>query len=264
MEKDIIDIITEKQFIELSSVEREELQEFCANEDEYNHLRDVMLGVNSLTFEKVSPKKETKQKLDDLFNETYPKVAPVWYMSVLAVVVPKEKTILQQPLLKVAAVCLLILLAYPIFNNDVVTEENQIAELTEVNKEDNALNEGEIESEVESLSEDVATNEQPKVDEDLILPSDQPESFGSDTRTVSPPISSGLTISDIVAGPTTVLTGTTSLGSNTTTFTATGAAAPGVNHPDGIFDASGDLSAVSSSTSAAETPDVFDLLTPTF
>lgn len=121
MKKDLIDTIMEKEFHELNAAELEEIQEFCATEEEFNQAREVFISVEAMTFEQPTPKAETKQRLDELFVQTYPKVAPIWYMSVAAVIVPKEKPIYRQPLMQIAAIGLLFLLVYPVWNADVVT-----------------------------------------------------------------------------------------------------------------------------------------------
>lgn len=123
MKKDLIDTIMEKQFHELNSAEREEIQEFCATEDEFNQAREVFISVEAMNFEQPTPKVETKQRLDELFVQTYPKVAPIWYMSLAAVVVPKEKPFYRQPLMQIAAIGLLFLLVYPMWNSEVLTEK---------------------------------------------------------------------------------------------------------------------------------------------
>ncbi|MFT6243603.1 MAG: hypothetical protein ACJA0U_000933 [Salibacteraceae bacterium] len=129
MEKDLVDIIMEKSYIELSANEKAELNEYCGSESEYNQMRDVFQGVEGMKFESFTPKKETKESLDSLFDSSFPKVAPIWYMSVLATIVPKEKVVYRQPLVQIAAIGLLIFLAYPFFNSDVAGEVPQFAEV---------------------------------------------------------------------------------------------------------------------------------------
>lgn len=129
MEKDLVDIVMEKSYIELSAGEKAELNEFCNSESEYNQLKDVFLGVEMMQFDAPTPKKETKESLDSLFDSTHPRVTPVWYMSALAVIIPKEKSIHRQPLLQIAAVALLIFIAFPYFQTDVQDSSPQLAEL---------------------------------------------------------------------------------------------------------------------------------------
>lgn len=241
MEKDIIDIVTEKEYIELTSVEREELREFCSTEDEYNQLRDVMLGIGSISFESHTPKKESKQKLDDLFNEAYPKVAPVWYMSVLATIVPKEKSFIQQPLLKVAAIAILALLVYPMFNQDVVSTTEQIALVENADSETSDLSEG-----VEELNK--VSEPQPNESEEVVI-----------VESVDAPGSNNQTVAAVEGADVPTIT---SLGA-TTAFTSAAGAAPGFDHPDGVFGAD-EFDNEVYAASIAETPDVLDLLTATF
>ncbi|NRA11632.1 MAG: hypothetical protein HRT57_06735, partial [Crocinitomicaceae bacterium] len=128
MEKDLVDIIMEKSYIELSANEKAELGEYCSSESEYNQMKDVFHGVEMMQVEIPTPRKETKESLDSLFDSSFPKAAPVWYMSALAVIVPKEKAVHRQPLLQIAAIGLLAFLAYPFFNSDVVGEVPQFAQ----------------------------------------------------------------------------------------------------------------------------------------
>ena len=129
MEKDLVDIVMEKSYIELSTDEKVELGEFCNSESEYNQLKDVFLGVEMMQFETPTPKKETKESLDSLFDSTHPRVAPIWYMTILAFAVPKEKSIHRQPLIQIAAIGLLFFLAYPFFQADVVGDVPQFSQV---------------------------------------------------------------------------------------------------------------------------------------
>jgi len=127
MEKDLVDIVMEKSYIELSASEKAELSEFCSSESEFNQLKDVFLGVEMMQFESFTPKKETKDGLDSLFDDVHPKVAPIWYMSILTTVVPKEKAVHRQPLVQIAVVGLLFFLAFPFFQSEVVESAPQMA-----------------------------------------------------------------------------------------------------------------------------------------
>ena len=235
MEKDLVNIIVEKEFIELSSTELAEVNEFCSSEEEYNQMRDVFLEVESITFDTPKPKAETKKSLDNLFNQTYPKVPVAWYSSILTVVVPKDKPIHRQPILQVAAICLLFIMIIPFFNTDVAVQKNQIAEVekltdTEVGsvakvkviekEEDNIVNGNQQESSIEELIE--SEIEVPRVV--------SVENFNS---------SNSLSAS--------------------TPFTAFSAS---FDHPDGIFDET--IAEVDYSMNISELPDVLDLLTTTF
>lgn len=245
MEKDLIDIVVEKEFIELSPSEREEIMELCANEDEFNQMKNVLASMESMDFNVVQPAVDVKSKLDDLFHETYPKASPVWYMSVLAVVVPTEKPFLRQPLLKVAAIALLFLTVYPMLTQDITKSDVQMAE---VKKEQQVENGKVIPSEKTVITETVETSnsndnshEEPLVHQPM--------------ASILPGSSRPSDIEDIL------LEDEVNTGNPATAFTV-GGAAPGVDHPDGIFASAAIIE--SRSISAAEMPDVLDLLTSTF
>ena len=119
MEKDLVDIVMEKSYIELTQKEKLELNEFCSSESEFDQMKQVFLGVEMMKFTNPAPKKETKESLDSLFDSTFPKAAPIWYMAILAKVAPKEKPVYRQPLLQIAAVGLLLFFVYPLANNPI-------------------------------------------------------------------------------------------------------------------------------------------------
>lgn len=241
MKKDIVDIVTEKEFIELTAAEREELKDFCTTEEEYNQLKGVFLGVEGIQFEQLQPKKEVKESLDNLFYETYPKASPVWYNSVLAVVVPKDKPIYRQPLLQVAAVLLLVFLAIPLVNSDLAGSGDQMAENTTAVTEDELV----LEEMVDESNDDVSTV---TIEQDLLL-TDQEQTI-AEVETES----DRLDMDAFVNAPMVA-------SSLEETATASGVAAPGSTHPDGVFIGS---SEVALSLPASESEDLLDLLTATF
>lgn len=253
MAKDIVDIVIEKEYIELTAQERAEVAELCSNEDEFNQMKDVLSKVGSIEFNDIAPSADTKARLDDLFHDTYPKATPVWYMSALAVVVPNDKPFIRQPLLKVAAIALLFIMVYPLFNQDVVVnDKKQLAELETPNKIDDAN------------KDDVNITEEPTFNETTVQELNEQEAIAQDVP-VSPFtwISTGDTrLSDIDFESSASLVDDELSIADFTVATATVAGAPGMNHPDGIF---GGIAANDArSISAAEMPDVLDLLTSTF
>jgi hypothetical protein len=133
MKKDLIDTIMEKEFHALTDSERSELASVCSSEEEFNQLKDVFIGVEQMAAVTPIPKAETKQRLDDLFDATYPKAAPVWYSSVLAVVIKQGKPVHRQPLLQVAAIALIVLMVVPFWssNAELLDAPNQFAEAKE-------------------------------------------------------------------------------------------------------------------------------------
>ncbi len=227
MKKDLIDTIMEKEFHMLTEVERKELATFCDSEDEFNQMKDVFIGVEQMRFEQPKPKAETKQRLDDLFDSTHPKAAPIWYSSMFAVILPKEKPVHRQPLAQIAAIALLALLLIPFWNTNNVTQEASVltAEIVE-------------EKPVEPSNDVVATPTVAEVKD--VTPSD---SDGRNTRSVSSPVLVASAADPVSAEP-------------LAEIAAASAGAPGSDHPDGVF--------IAVSQPASENPEVFDLLTATF
>ena len=241
MEKDLVDIVMEKEYIELSADEKAELEDFCSSESEFYQLKQVFEDVGSIQFDLPSPRKETKQRLDDLFNDIHPKAAPIWYMSVFSFVVPREKPLYKQPLMQIAAVGLLLLLIFPFFNNEMTPDNTQIANIEKVEK---------IEQEIEEASVVPPGVDEVKVDEVKIV-EEVIESIREESKTEA---------------------GTREITSMDFAFTDAAAsaepaiartAAPGADHPDGIFDPAL-YGEIAFSQPASSNPDMLDLLTATF
>lgn len=220
----------EKDYIELSVSEKTELAEFCSSEAEYNQLKEVFVEAEMMQFETLTPKKETKKSLDSLFDETYPKVAPIWYMSVLATVVPKEKALHRQPLMQIAAVGLLFLLMFPFFNSSEVDRPSQVAEVQQ--EEPSAKKEPRSAAPIANkLSQEIVVDDvtDEVIDDPVVIASVTP----TDTRGAA--IGSASSI-------------------------------PGPDHSDGVFAGVNDLalSQPAFSQPASSQPEMLDLLTATF
>ena len=239
MERDIVDIVKDKEFNQLSAAEREELQDFCSSEEEFRQLKSVFAAVDGMSSEKLTPRMETKEKLDALFHETYPGAAPVWYNSFFAVVIAREKPAYRQPLLQLAAVIAVILLAIPLFKGEMNSESNllaeaEIAEVTNVNEDVSGPSEAVDDLQVDSGEE---TDE---LLSDNFVQANQGANFASAPMSIETPITRSIT----AEGLTSSLSLTVSSG----------------DHPDGVFNANAETLSVA----ASETPDVLDLLTSTF
>ena len=130
MERDVMDIIRDKEFIELTAADRAELGEMCSSEEEFDQVKSMFAGISAMNWSNPAPKAETKESLDHLFEQKHPKAAPIWYNAPLAVIAPKGKPFYRQPLVQAAAVGLLIFLAYPLVNSSVMdSKTNQVATL---------------------------------------------------------------------------------------------------------------------------------------
>ncbi len=255
MERDIIDIITEKEFIQLTASEKTEMQEFCKTEEEFNQMKAVFASINSLPEENLTPKATTKKDLDALFVQTYPKAAPIWYNSVLTVLIPKEKPFYRQPLLQVAAVALLIFLAVPLFNNPIGKEVVQVAENKIENTEQDVVEAAE-ESKMSNLEVKKEMEEEAFLDDNISSSLSENESFTTtdenslDTRSFFNEEASSEPVPVVAFMDTEI----DRADADSEDFT----------HPDGVFAGNGNAPSSTLSFSAAETEDLLDLLTTTF
>ena len=242
MERDYLDIIKEKEFIELNSAERAEVAEICATEEEFNATKAMLLQVDSIVIEPITPNPKTKESLDSLFAQSYPKAAPIWYNSVFAVVIPKEKPIYRQPLVQMAAAFLIFWMVFPFFSSNLKMEDKQLAKV-EKQQEEKTMNEMEVSKEVqqEVNSTPSITNEQePLRLQDAELPI-ATRSFAE--HTPAPGVADIVGFSAMAAEDEKLLEESI--------------------HPDGVFMGDTEQS-VAFGQSAKETTDLLDLLTATF
>lgn len=244
MERDYLDIIKEKEFIELNSDEKAEVLEICATEDEFNAMKSMLLQIDTVAAEPILPKEETKKSLDDLFAQTYPKVTPVWYNSVFAVIVPKEKPIYRQPLVQIAAAFLIFWMVFPFFNEPLKPEAKQLAKVEVKGAEQPVEEVKEEEIESNNQQDELIPNvEQNQIQDETITTSENVMTRSIATNTPAPLAESE---SDVVAF-------------SMDEF----AEAEESTHPDGIFMGAADRT-VAFAQSGSETQDLLDLLTPTF
>ncbi len=241
MERDVFEIVVEKDYIALSPEERIELKNYCSTEEEYNQLKRVLVGMNTMDWTNPKPKDETKERLDVLFAQSYPKAAVPWYNAALVVLIPRDKPIYRQPLLQIAALALLVFLTVPFLQPE-NSNSNQalVAENTTQKSE-------------EFKNEDRLTEIQTVQDSEVATRSDD---------NVIEPISDGVRSNSLAA------TGGGSSREGANEFVglsspeATVMSVPVSNHPDGVFIAE---EAIAYSLPASDQPDdVMDLLTTTF
>ena len=248
MEKELVDIIEDKKFIELTSSERESLKEWCSTEEEFDQLKMVFLGVEQMkTAHIMTPRAETKNSLDAIFAQKHSKIPPVfWYNTVFTVLYPTDKPIQRRPLMQIAAIGLLFLLVYPFVSNNKLIETNpQLAKVEEpaVKEELKVLSTEKDKTIVENLDENITESAVTRLQESTIE-----MSSGAEDLTISSP-------EPVVASATYSWTTDTRVDAASS---LTGAIS---DHPDGIFVGS---SASSFSQAASSQPAVFDLLTATF
>ena len=67
MEKDIIEIITEKEYKTLTQEELHSISELCTNEVDFIQLKATFKSIYNLDQDVPTPRASTKNSLDDLF-----------------------------------------------------------------------------------------------------------------------------------------------------------------------------------------------------
>lgn len=89
MDKDIFDIIREKDFSQLSKKELTEINEYCKNKEEFFAMKQILIHSKKISDgPKISPREETKDKLDELFHVTHGqnrKFTPFYFKSIIQI-----------------------------------------------------------------------------------------------------------------------------------------------------------------------------------
>lgn len=246
MEKELVDKVLEKNFIELNERERDDLKEWCSSEEEFDQLKMVFRGVEQLKVSQTfNPSPETKRSLDSLFAEQHAKVpGTIWYNSILAAIYPTDKSFARRPLIQLAAVGLIVLLAYPFIGvNDMINKKNEVAQLEET-KDISTVKAKETTGEnFEAADKTLVQNE---VAEEIIVDEISPFEVSMEKSLEESKFDEieSATFTGIAAMPMRNV-----------------ADIPVSTHPDGIFIGA---SAVTYSQPASAQPAVFDLLTTTF
>ncbi len=120
MEKELEQMVRNKHYFELTPNEKESLNEWCATEDDFLQLKQVFEQIEGLrNINTFSPKRETKQSLDDLFAAKHQKnTRLIWLNSIGVALYPKDKPFFQRPLAYAAAIGIIALIATPfLFDN---------------------------------------------------------------------------------------------------------------------------------------------------
>lgn len=242
MEKELVDIVLQKSFIELSKEDRIALSEWCTSEEEYDQMKNVFVEVERMKLNQIaSVRPQTKKSLDVLFMEKHQKAPVFWNKSVLTILYPVDKPLHRRPLMQVAALVLLLLLAYPMIKGDrLYVPSEQTAQNDKGNNYQESIN--------STLKDSVTTpaiRKEKKVihskapvlvaSNELLKEKSAIESVWSSTGAAAP-FSSDVPVVEI-------------------------ADASFINHPDGVFDGE-TISAFSEPVS--EDPGILDLLTVAF
>lgn len=252
MEKDIFNIIEEKDYQQLSAQELEMVAEFCANEDEYRQMQHVLIGTKEVVVENMeAPRQATKDKLDDLFAaQSFPKAAPIWYNKLGVLLYPRDKKFHQRPLIQLAAVIVLLLGIIPfLMTSNQPFKKEQLAQNEQMHSGEQLL----VEEKMPAMSEDASAQldlNQSKqkeilVENELLSKSEKEVAFAADVK----------------AKPNAPVSDFDDLSMEVTTGTIARSASS--MHPDGIFMDKKSTSPDYSIT-LSEQVDVLDLLTATF
>ncbi len=94
MEKELIDIVKTKKFVELSSTERSNLSEWVQTEEDFESMKFLYLGMEEM-LEKTYPSENVKSSLDKLFAETHPQ--PSFFAGLLLFLFPPQKSVWFKP-----------------------------------------------------------------------------------------------------------------------------------------------------------------------
>jgi hypothetical protein len=122
MREDFTEHIFKKSFLELTAEEKNSIAEWCASEEEFEQMASVIhLAQGIRTENQFEPKASTKDSLDALFMQRHPKaISSNWYGAVMAVINPAEQVFYRRPLMQVAAILCVILIALPfLFDNGI-------------------------------------------------------------------------------------------------------------------------------------------------
>jgi len=94
MEKELIDIIKTKKFVELSSTEKANLSEWVQTEEDFESIKFLYLGMEEM-LEENYPSENVKSSLDKLFAETHPQ--PSFFAVLFLFLFPPQKSLWFKP-----------------------------------------------------------------------------------------------------------------------------------------------------------------------
>ena len=230
MEKELVDIVLHKSYIELSSDERNQLVEWCSSEEEYDQMKLVFIEVESMkNQQKETVRPETKKSLDALFAEKHKQSPVFWNKPILVTLYPREKSIHRRPLVQIAAVALLLLLAYPLTKTSTITPDVSLT----------AQVEEQLPSSQGSKNE-LGSKETPTVKKEV--------------KTAKPLLVASVDLKNLTLDKTTMV--------RSDDNALAPASASWSDHPDGIFVE--ENVEINFSQSVSDTPEMLDLLTVSF
>lgn len=245
MEKELVNKMMEKEFREMTDNEKIELREWCETEEEFDQLKQIFVGIEELKqVEKYTPRAETKKSLDDLFVQKHSNVKPMfWYNTILVALYPTEKPFSNRPLVRIAAIGLIALIAFQfVFNGKLAEPKQQISKIQDSKDKGSVSKDQQLEK-IETTT------------------SNKNEVVTSVTRSVPSPVEIKVEDFQMAHDQDPFVSSVSSVSSAAgVTYTWTTDAVVST-HPDGIF--TGESSAAFSQPASYQ-PAIFDLLTTTF
>jgi hypothetical protein len=249
MEKELEQLVRNKHYFELTPNEKLSLREWCATEDEFLQLKQVFEQIEGLKVSNTfSPKRETKQSLDDLFAAKHNKnTRVIWLNSIGVALYPKDKPFFQRPLAYAAAIGIIALIATPFLFDNTLPAKPPLAQVekNESPPTSNSKTTSSKSSETPPLQVAEVTTLQESND---VMPSNL-ESISSASEEIA--------VIESIA-PVEVI-------SSETATMSRKVADESWSHSDGIFKASDmEKDNATASSPVSEHPSVLDLLTATF
>ena len=135
MEDKCIHIIKTKSYHSLNNEEKELIIKWCKNEDDFVALKNLLIGVESYKENNISKtKKETKNSLDNLFDDVYKTQKPS-KKGIIKTLFPESKAFYFKPGYQIAAVLVLAFLVLPkIIDLNIDSSSKKLAKTKIVNK----------------------------------------------------------------------------------------------------------------------------------
>lgn len=244
MDKELVNIVLKKSFIELTEIERNEVLEWCSSEEEYDQMKQVFIEVELMKKNQNATVNEQKKRdLDILFHDKLNARPAFWSNSVVVALYPIDKPFQRRPLIQAAALALLFFISYPLYKNvQTDLEDTRFARNEEVKKQ-NIKQEEPVKNPLVK-NETVVENNKRTSPTNFVFESEKlNESVSEDDFN-----NEGV---EALAMPTASVAKSEEM-----------SVRPSFNHSDGIFE-TGDMDAKYSKP-LSDTPDYLDLLTAAF
>lgn len=158
-------MILKKEYDELSAVEREGIQDFIANEEEYAQFRMTLLMSSDIQSENIQPKAETKASLMKMMEGSRPE-RKIWYNSIGVFFFPEDKPAFAKPgvYAALAAILLLVFFFVPMDFGTVETANQNVAANEDQMKDEAQKEMAPMEEEITATSEESIALEENKDD----------------------------------------------------------------------------------------------------